>query len=524
MDIVKSFVLNESEYHVTIKGTHEHPLFRSSDIADVLEIKHIRSHLSAFSDKHKKTIPIETAGGIQNVSFLTESGLYKLIMRSNKPIAEKFQDWVSDIVHDIRTTGQYKLDTVQQTNETLKSQILALEEELAKRSARKRRTYDAGETVYLVQILDGVFKVGSSINMSQRANQYYTHGTGRIVYTKRCKNCSLLEKVMHHVFAEHQYGGRCDWFTVDFESLRAELDAQQASMDKTESAFSIDTEALNAPAQSMEDPTQHVEPAPEPEDQPEDEQSDVQEAPPPPPPSPLPPPPPPAFDKFLQECYDIAPDAKASWNEMSSRYRIWARSTEKNLPELAAFLKARGFKETFLYDPETRISSTAYAGLQMRPLAPIPRPNGSDQVASFAYDACVNRATGRLSSKALHKAFVEWKQRRDPSYVSYKPSDKKSVNEYFQKNYLAAVVHDGQRTLFGFYGVCLKGDQSTGLKSKPKNRKNVEQVHPSTNEVMAVYDSITHAANEIGVSISAISVAISSRRMCKGFYFQVQTS
>jgi len=40
---------------------------------------------------------------IRNITFISESGLYKLIMRSNKPEAQKFADWVtSEILPNLR--------------------------------------------------------------------------------------------------------------------------------------------------------------------------------------------------------------------------------------------------------------------------------------------------------------------------------------------------------------------------------------------------------------------------------------
>ncbi|MCE4868401.1 Bro-N domain-containing protein [Clostridioides difficile] len=43
-------------------------------------------------------------------NFLTESGVYKLIFKSKKEEAEKFQDWVTDeVLPSIRETGQYQL-------------------------------------------------------------------------------------------------------------------------------------------------------------------------------------------------------------------------------------------------------------------------------------------------------------------------------------------------------------------------------------------------------------------------------
>ena len=50
------------------------------------------------------------AGGTrgQSVKVISESGLYKLVMRSDKPQARKFQDWVTrDVLPTIRKTGQY---------------------------------------------------------------------------------------------------------------------------------------------------------------------------------------------------------------------------------------------------------------------------------------------------------------------------------------------------------------------------------------------------------------------------------
>jgi prophage antirepressor-like protein len=46
---------------------------------------------------------------------ITEPGLYKLVMRSNKPVAEKFQEWVcEDVLPSIRKKGEYVLEEYKQ--------------------------------------------------------------------------------------------------------------------------------------------------------------------------------------------------------------------------------------------------------------------------------------------------------------------------------------------------------------------------------------------------------------------------
>ena len=51
-----------------------------------------------------------TSGGIQTVSIIPESDLYRLIMKSKLPSAEKFADWVfEEVLPAIRKTGKYDL-------------------------------------------------------------------------------------------------------------------------------------------------------------------------------------------------------------------------------------------------------------------------------------------------------------------------------------------------------------------------------------------------------------------------------
>jgi len=46
--------------------------------------------------------------GVRSQRIISESGLYKLIMRSDKPQAKPFQDWVTqEVLPSIRKTGAY---------------------------------------------------------------------------------------------------------------------------------------------------------------------------------------------------------------------------------------------------------------------------------------------------------------------------------------------------------------------------------------------------------------------------------
>jgi hypothetical protein len=69
-----------------------------------------------FTDKQKVLSSTDTLGGSQETTMLTEQGLYKVILRSRKPIAVKFQDWVCEVIEEIRKTGEYK-SKIKKSNE-----------------------------------------------------------------------------------------------------------------------------------------------------------------------------------------------------------------------------------------------------------------------------------------------------------------------------------------------------------------------------------------------------------------------
>ena len=93
--------------NVPIYGTHEDPLFKAKDIGDMLNLSNIRVTIKDFNEKQKVVSKAYTAGGLQDTLMLTERGLYKVLMTSRSKLAEQFQDWVSDVIKEIRLTGQY---------------------------------------------------------------------------------------------------------------------------------------------------------------------------------------------------------------------------------------------------------------------------------------------------------------------------------------------------------------------------------------------------------------------------------
>lgn len=66
-----------------------------------------------MDDDEKGVNTIDTPGGKQEISIVSESGLYALIFKSRRPEAKKFRRWVtSEVLPAIRKTGSYSAATL----------------------------------------------------------------------------------------------------------------------------------------------------------------------------------------------------------------------------------------------------------------------------------------------------------------------------------------------------------------------------------------------------------------------------
>jgi prophage antirepressor-like protein len=82
----------------------------AQDVTDALGYRMASDGLRRVPDKHKGTRSVRTPGGAQEMLCVDEPGLYRLVLRSDKPEAEPFMEWVtSEVLPSIRKTGGYAL-------------------------------------------------------------------------------------------------------------------------------------------------------------------------------------------------------------------------------------------------------------------------------------------------------------------------------------------------------------------------------------------------------------------------------
>lgn len=90
------------------------PWFVLSDLCSVLNLTTPAKVVSRLEDGMSSTHPIpDSLGRIQHMTIVNESGMYRVVLRSDKPEALAFQAWITDeVLPSIRRTGSYSLPGV----------------------------------------------------------------------------------------------------------------------------------------------------------------------------------------------------------------------------------------------------------------------------------------------------------------------------------------------------------------------------------------------------------------------------
>ncbi|GHU26998.1 hypothetical protein FACS1894172_18910 [Spirochaetia bacterium] len=95
-----------------IYGTPEEPLFLAKDVAEWLGYSenNITNFVSAVDEDEKLKLTMVISGQSRQYLFLTEDGMYEVIMLSRKPVAKPIKKKIKKILKEIRMTGSYSIN------------------------------------------------------------------------------------------------------------------------------------------------------------------------------------------------------------------------------------------------------------------------------------------------------------------------------------------------------------------------------------------------------------------------------
>lgn len=188
---------------VTVEGE---PWFVLADLAKVLEIANTRNVAARLDDDMKGVHPMDTLGGRQNVTIVSESGMYEVVIRSDKQEAVAFRRWITgEVLPAVRKTGSY--GEVAPSGERLLAlavveaqQMLDQKDEQIAELAPKADAYSAFIDA------DGTYSIGSvakMVGLSQNKLFDRLRNAGVLIAKGAMRN-TPYQKYMHH-FAVKAY-------------------------------------------------------------------------------------------------------------------------------------------------------------------------------------------------------------------------------------------------------------------------------------------------------------------------------
>jgi len=230
--------------NVKVFGTYNEPWFIAKNICDILEISNVSDALRNIPENWKRFDTVPNPTGAKSMYTVNEPGLYKLIMRSNKPVAQKFQDWIcEDLLPTLRKKGEYnlkielerrdqQLKDLSQANEKLKQELADEQDETIRTKKvlygvqtkfTVRHKFTEMPCVYIIYDPDGKFakyKIGFSDNINERLRADRTMVPNLqvklILYTTHNK---LFEKIIKIRYADFFETLSHEWIIYDGQKL-----------------------------------------------------------------------------------------------------------------------------------------------------------------------------------------------------------------------------------------------------------------------------------------------------------------
>lgn len=118
----------------TIDGN---PWFVAADVCSVLGLEDVRRAISRVDEDDRRQTPVVDSVGRSNPNtwVLNESGLYDLIIRSDKPEAKPFRRWItSEVLPSIRKHGSYSVPSPRSALDVAELMLTALRQQEARQA------------------------------------------------------------------------------------------------------------------------------------------------------------------------------------------------------------------------------------------------------------------------------------------------------------------------------------------------------------------------------------------------------
>ena len=186
-ELTQTFAFGEAKVTVIIENGE--PLFCAKEVCDILGYKNSRKALMDHANPDgvtKRNVVKTLSNGREQtfeMTFIDERNLYRLVMHSDLPSAEKFQDWVcGEVLPTIRKTGTYGKPPAFQIPQTMQEALRLAADQMDKNAALQK------------QIEADAQKVSAYDDLVDDTGLFTATAVAKILHMKRCDLFTWLKR------------------------------------------------------------------------------------------------------------------------------------------------------------------------------------------------------------------------------------------------------------------------------------------------------------------------------------------
>jgi prophage antirepressor-like protein len=234
----------KSKIHVIIDSNDE-VWFNAKQVALILEYKDTKNAIRTNVDSDD-TIQLKHINYFDddnnnhpNSIYLSEAGLYSLLISSKMPEAKKFKHWIThQVLPSIRKYGYYKLkkNTDLAINNLMDEINYLLDVNKKVKQDLKKNKFPKGGIVYAIDYstkYEEIYRIGMTFNMKLRKKIYDTHTlhNHKVVMIKETKCPIRLESCLKAMLYDFRYGNKKDFYVCQLKKIKLSVNKCSKSLE-----------------------------------------------------------------------------------------------------------------------------------------------------------------------------------------------------------------------------------------------------------------------------------------------------
>jgi phage anti-repressor protein len=435
--------------------------------------------------------------------YVKLENIYNKIIKEDIEQQKLLQENTQKLLDEKETLLQESSQQLEHTKNELQKMSLC--------KIKKWYNVEPGDTVYAFKN-DGepYIKMGRAESIKKREDGYTVgNRTANIFYYRKCYDCKLTERVIHHILDKHRIEKNREWFDISEElaiyiidmvcnlldsfigcseelinfKVNEQLSSclQQANVIETQNQNEtvedvVNNKTLKKTWKNKKKEIKHQE-----------ESLKIH------------------FDKFVKEYCEIDENNKCLALEILGAYRMWSKSTDPlTRKNLTTYMKNNyNLKQEYVSEHNTKL--TYYVGI--KPKEFIIKQENADNLPhyeEFILSKCKFNYTYRTTKTTLFNEFKKWVLDKYPEYI-FSKTDQTNMTIYLHRNFFnCKKIHINGGT-DGYYGLQMNNNHTELLGISVSRRKQVHKVDINTNEIIETYNTLYEASVKLNIDEKKLS-------------------